>query len=129
MRKNQNPLNKIPCLLKHFPAAQTIKISRQSNLLFRKQYPLECNQSQAKYTGLTTETLRNNGHMHDFKTQKEKPVALPASTHNLELDDFYTAKALRSFPKTKCNSSMSRRWKLAHQATKASAIQFNQIKK
>lgn len=66
--------------------------------------------------------------MHDFKTKKEKPVALPTSTLNLELDDFYTAKALSAFPKTKCNSSILRRQELAHQATKAYVQQSSSIK-
>lgn len=80
-------------------------------------YQIQCKNCPAQYIGLTTETLRKrmNGHRHDVKTGKDKPVAQHATTHNLDFDSCYSTKALKSFPKTHCNSSTLRRWELAYQ--------------
>lgn len=80
-------------------------------------YQIECNLCQAQYVGLTTETLRKrmNGHRHDVKTHRLKPVAQHAEQHNMDFNECFTTKALRSFPKETCNSSELRRWELAYQ--------------
>ncbi|XP_054272548.1 uncharacterized protein LOC128992830 [Macrosteles quadrilineatus] len=80
-------------------------------------YQLQCSHCPAQYIGLTTETLRKrmNGHRHDVKTSKEKPVAQHALSHQLLFDECFTIKALKSLPKNQCNSSMLRRWELAYQ--------------
>jgi hypothetical protein len=80
-------------------------------------YQLQCKNCPAQYIGLTTETLRKrmNGHRHDTKTGKEKPVAQHAASHNMNFDDCYTTKAIRSIPKHNNNNSTLRRWELAYQ--------------
>nr|CAD7413787.1 unnamed protein product [Timema poppensis] len=81
-------------------------------------YQLERNQCQAQYIGLTTETLRKrmNGHRHDTNMEnKEKPVAAHAETHNLEFNNCYPTKVVKSLNKAICNPSQLRIWELAHQ--------------
>lgn len=51
-----------------------------------------------------------NGHWHDVKVRIEKPVIdLHANSHNLDFDECFSVKALKSLPPLQCNSSMLRR--------------------
>lgn len=60
-----------------------------------------------------------NGHWHDVKVRIEKPVVdLHANSHNLDFDECFSVKALKSFPPLQCNSSMLRRSSVYHKLQK-----------
>lgn len=51
-----------------------------------------------------------NGHWHDVKVRIENPVVdLHANSYNLDFDEYFSVKALKSLPPSQSNSSMLRR--------------------
>lgn len=51
-----------------------------------------------------------NGHWHDVKVRIEKSVVdLHANSHNLDFDECFSIKALKSLPPSQCNCFMLRR--------------------